>query len=376
MADDSGRLNDVLAETSFLFGGNAEFVEALQAKWAADPSSVEPSWAAFFTTLSDSAESVKRLAEPPAWAPEDDAPPRPDWLSAIDGVWPAVSARLEEPDPRNDPLGAAGRGPRPHPRFPARDHDDPRLPDARPPEGQARSARSRNHRRRRHGTRPRDLRIRRERFRSPDLPRLRARPRERDDPGNPRAAQAHLLRHGRRAVHAHHQPLGKGVASAAHRGARQGDQLHPGRQDRHPEEAHRGRGLRTVPRQALPGRQALRPRRRGGGGAGPRTDHQARRRARREGHRRRHAPPRASQRPRGGDGQALPGDLPRVPGRLVAAVGHRGIGRREVPPRRLVRPDLRRQSGPPLADRQPQPPRDRQSGGAGQGAGQAGFRPP
>ncbi len=95
MADDAGRLNEVLAETSFLFGGNAEFVEAMQAKWAKNPSSVEPSWAAFFTTLSDSAESVERLASPPSWTPEEIAEPRPDWLSAIDGVWPAVSAKLE-----------------------------------------------------------------------------------------------------------------------------------------------------------------------------------------------------------------------------------------------------------------------------------------
>ena len=35
--------------------------------------------------------------------------------------------------------------------------------------------------------------------------------------------------------------------------------------------------------------------------------------------------------------------------------------------------DVRRQRGPPLADRQSQPPGDRQSGGAGQGAGQAGL---
>jgi 2-oxoglutarate dehydrogenase E1 component len=95
MADDTGRLNDVLAETSFLFGGNAEWVEAMQARWAADPASVEPSWAAFFTTLSDSAETVRRQAEPPSWALEEIAEPRPDWLAAIDGVWPAVSAKLE-----------------------------------------------------------------------------------------------------------------------------------------------------------------------------------------------------------------------------------------------------------------------------------------
>jgi 2-oxoglutarate dehydrogenase E1 component len=95
MADDSGRLNEVLAETSFLFGGNAEWVEAMQAKWAADPASVEPSWAAFFTTLSDSADVVLKQAEPPSWAIDDIPQSRPDWLAAIDGVWPAVSAKLE-----------------------------------------------------------------------------------------------------------------------------------------------------------------------------------------------------------------------------------------------------------------------------------------
>ena len=35
-------------QTSFLYGGNAAFVEDLYARWAADPNSVEPSWRAFF----------------------------------------------------------------------------------------------------------------------------------------------------------------------------------------------------------------------------------------------------------------------------------------------------------------------------------------
>jgi len=34
MADDAGRLNQVLAETSFLYGGNAGFVEDLYGRWA------------------------------------------------------------------------------------------------------------------------------------------------------------------------------------------------------------------------------------------------------------------------------------------------------------------------------------------------------
>src|SRR5690349_19725520 len=95
MADDAGRLNEVLAETSFLYGGNAGFVEDLQAKWAADPSTVEPSWRAFFETLRDKALDVLAASEPPPWTPEPVAGPRPDWLSAIDGLWPALDAKLE-----------------------------------------------------------------------------------------------------------------------------------------------------------------------------------------------------------------------------------------------------------------------------------------
>ena len=68
MADDAGIINQVLTETSFLYGGNAAFVEDLYARWAADPSSVEPSWQAFFASLLDRAADVKRAAEKPAWA--------------------------------------------------------------------------------------------------------------------------------------------------------------------------------------------------------------------------------------------------------------------------------------------------------------------
>jgi len=94
MADDAGRLNALLAETSFLYGGNAEFVEDLHARWSVDPASVEPSWQAYFASLADSAESIRQSIEPPTWTPEPIDEARPDWLSAIDGVWPAVEAKL------------------------------------------------------------------------------------------------------------------------------------------------------------------------------------------------------------------------------------------------------------------------------------------
>src|SRR5665213_727403 len=86
MADDAGRLNEVLAETSFLYGGNAGFVEDLQARWAADPSAVDPSWRAFFASLSDGA-TARDAGHGPSWAPKAPA--------AVDGLWPAVDAKLE-----------------------------------------------------------------------------------------------------------------------------------------------------------------------------------------------------------------------------------------------------------------------------------------
>ncbi|MGI9170309.1 MAG: 2-oxoglutarate dehydrogenase E1 subunit family protein, partial [Caulobacteraceae bacterium] len=76
MADDAGRLNEVLAQTSFLYGGNADFVEDLHARWAVDPASVDPSWRAFFASLPDSAVGSRG----PTWASPGSA--------AVEHVWP------------------------------------------------------------------------------------------------------------------------------------------------------------------------------------------------------------------------------------------------------------------------------------------------
>ena len=63
MADDSGRLNQVLTETSFLYGGNAAFVEDLYARWANDPASVEASWQSFFANLHDAQGDAQKAAQ-------------------------------------------------------------------------------------------------------------------------------------------------------------------------------------------------------------------------------------------------------------------------------------------------------------------------
>jgi hypothetical protein len=83
--------NDVFEQTSFLYGGNAQFIEQLQAAYEKDPGSVDPEWRAFFDQLGDNADDVQRKASGPSWA-------RKDWpqaangelVSALDGDWPAV----------------------------------------------------------------------------------------------------------------------------------------------------------------------------------------------------------------------------------------------------------------------------------------------
>ena len=41
-------VNEALLETSFLYGGNAAYIEELQAAFARDPGSVDPEWRSFF----------------------------------------------------------------------------------------------------------------------------------------------------------------------------------------------------------------------------------------------------------------------------------------------------------------------------------------
>src|SRR6478735_2694760 len=94
MADDASMINEVLAETSFLYGGNSAFVEGLYAKWANDPNSVDASWRAFFASLQDRADEAKSAGAQPSWTLKQAPAARPDWLSALDGMWPAVEAKL------------------------------------------------------------------------------------------------------------------------------------------------------------------------------------------------------------------------------------------------------------------------------------------
>ncbi|MDO9222636.1 MAG: 2-oxoglutarate dehydrogenase E1 component, partial [Caulobacter sp.] len=107
MADDAGIINQVLTETSFLYGGNAAFVEDLYARWVESPGSVDPSWASFFVTLQDRVDEVKAATVKPSWTPARAPAQRPDWLSAIDGLWPAVEAKLGKSIETRQPAASA-----------------------------------------------------------------------------------------------------------------------------------------------------------------------------------------------------------------------------------------------------------------------------
>jgi 2-oxoglutarate dehydrogenase E1 component len=101
MADDASlrggpRINQILSETSFLYGGNAAFVEELYAQFARDPLTVAPSWRAYFESLHEQPQAIAKAAVEPSWTRTPAPAARPEWLSAIDGLWPAVEAKISK----------------------------------------------------------------------------------------------------------------------------------------------------------------------------------------------------------------------------------------------------------------------------------------
>ncbi len=80
-----------LRPTSFLYGGNADYVEDLYARYEADPASVDAEWQAFFKSLKDERTDVLRSARGPSWE-QPNWPQRPqgELVAALDGDWREV----------------------------------------------------------------------------------------------------------------------------------------------------------------------------------------------------------------------------------------------------------------------------------------------
>ncbi|WP_373502574.1 2-oxoglutarate dehydrogenase E1 component [Aestuariivirga sp.] len=84
-------LTTAFEQTSFLYGGNAQFIEQLYAKYLENPAAVDQHWRQFFAGLEDNAEQAKAQVNGPSWARKDW--PRAesgDLVSALDGQWPVV----------------------------------------------------------------------------------------------------------------------------------------------------------------------------------------------------------------------------------------------------------------------------------------------
>ncbi len=87
--------NEAFQLSSFLYGGNAGYVEDLYARYQESPDSVEAGWRSFFATLKDPKEMVIAEARGPKWQ-------RSDWpivangeiVAAFDGNWQPVEREV------------------------------------------------------------------------------------------------------------------------------------------------------------------------------------------------------------------------------------------------------------------------------------------
>ena len=89
--------NDQFSVTSFLYGGNADYIEQLQAAYEDDPQSVSAEWRDFFGALKDDSGDVRKNAKGASWS-------KPNWpivangelVSALDGNWGLIEQVIEK----------------------------------------------------------------------------------------------------------------------------------------------------------------------------------------------------------------------------------------------------------------------------------------
>lgn len=109
------KINDVFAQTSFLYGGNANYIDQLYAEYEKNPDSVDLQWRAFFENLQDNKEDVLKNAEGASWQ-------RNHWplkesgelVSALDGDWSALEKHLGDKLKEKAATGAAQKGETPN----------------------------------------------------------------------------------------------------------------------------------------------------------------------------------------------------------------------------------------------------------------------
>ena len=87
--------NAAFALTSFLYCGNAAYIEDLYARYEVDPKAVDAEWQSFFSSLKDDARDVASNARGASWSrPGWPLPERNELISALDGDWPAADKAI------------------------------------------------------------------------------------------------------------------------------------------------------------------------------------------------------------------------------------------------------------------------------------------
>ncbi len=76
--------------TSFLYGGNAAYIEDLHARYEANPASVDAEWQAFFESLKDERGDVIKNASGPSWKRPNLPHANGELIAALTGDWSEV----------------------------------------------------------------------------------------------------------------------------------------------------------------------------------------------------------------------------------------------------------------------------------------------
>src|SRR5438105_9192037 len=85
-------LTTAFEQTSFLYGGNAQFIEDLYAKFLDNPAAVDPAWRHFFAALDDEREGAARQLKGPSWKRAGwPVPENGELVSALDSNWPIIA---------------------------------------------------------------------------------------------------------------------------------------------------------------------------------------------------------------------------------------------------------------------------------------------
>ncbi|MGX1097455.1 2-oxoglutarate dehydrogenase E1 component [Amorphus sp. MBR-141] len=89
--------NEAFRQTSFLYGGNAAYLEDLYARYQTDPDSLDAEWRAFFSALKDDKNQVLAEARGAPWQRKDwPIPMNGELVSAFDTDWRPVEGVIGE----------------------------------------------------------------------------------------------------------------------------------------------------------------------------------------------------------------------------------------------------------------------------------------